>query len=235
MDLDSFSFAAKIRAAETILVTDADAELDPTLPGDRFMLDGGARSAIGAPLLRGGLVAGALYFGKRRPNWFDGDDAEIARAVAAGVVLALQHQRLAEEQRRLEAVEGKARRLEARLESLRESLDERYGFDRIIGRSPALREALSRAAKVAPDRDDGADHRRERHRQGARRARDPPGERARRRAVRRRQLRGAPRGAARVGAVRPRARRLHRRAIARSPGGSSWRPAAPCSSTRSAR
>jgi transcriptional regulator with GAF, ATPase, and Fis domain len=150
MDLDSFSFAAKIRAAETILVTDADAELDPKLPGDRLMLDGGARSAIGAPLLRGGLVAGALYFGKRRPNWFDADDAEVARAVAAGVVLALQHQRLAEEQRRLEAVEGKARRLEARLESLRESLDERYGFDRIIGRSPALREALSRAAKVAP-------------------------------------------------------------------------------------
>jgi transcriptional regulator with GAF, ATPase, and Fis domain len=113
------------------------------------MLDSGARSAIGVPLLRGGLVAGALYFGKRRPYWFDGDDAEIARAVAAGVVLALQHQRLAEEQRRLEAVEGRARRLEARLTSLRESLDERYGFDRIIGRSPALREALSSAAKVA--------------------------------------------------------------------------------------
>ena len=150
MDLDSFSFADKIRAAETILVTDAPAELDPKLPGDRLMLDGGARSAMGAPLLRGGLVAGALYFGKRRPYWFDADDAEIARAVAAGVVLALQHQRLAEEQRRLEAVEGRARRLEARLESLRESLDERYGFDRIIGRSPALREALSRAAKVAP-------------------------------------------------------------------------------------
>ena len=150
MDLDSFSFADKIRAAETILVTDANVELDPTLPGDRLMLDGGGRSALGAPLLRGGLVAGALYFGKRRPYWFDGDDAEIARAVAAAVVLALQHQRLAEEQRRLEAVEGRARRLEARLESLRESLDERYGFDRIIGRSPALRAALSRAAKVAP-------------------------------------------------------------------------------------
>ena len=150
MDLDSFSFADKIRAAETILVTDTNVELDPKLPGDRLMLDGGARSALGAPLLRGGLVAGALYFGKRRPYWFDGDDAEIARAVAAAVVLALQHQRLAEEQRRLEAVEGRARRLEARLESLRESLDERYGFDRIIGRSPVLRAALSRAAKVAP-------------------------------------------------------------------------------------
>ena len=71
MDLDSFSFADKIRAAETILVTDAAVELDPKLPGDRLMLDGGARSAIGAPLLRGGLVAGALYFGKRRPYWFD--------------------------------------------------------------------------------------------------------------------------------------------------------------------
>ncbi|MGH7302055.1 MAG: sigma 54-interacting transcriptional regulator [Candidatus Rokuibacteriota bacterium] len=150
MDLDSFSFADKIRAAETILVTDAAVELDPKLSGDRLMLDGGARSAIGAPLLRGGMVAGALYFGKRRPYWFDADDAEIARYVATGVVLALQHQRLADEQRRLVAVEGKARQLQARLESLRESLDERYGFDRIIGRSPVLRAALARAAKVAP-------------------------------------------------------------------------------------
>ena len=131
MDLDSFSFADKIRAAETILVGDASAELDPALPGDRLMIDGGGRSALGAPLLLGGVVGGAVYFGKRRPYWFDADDAEIARAVAAGVVLALQHQRLAEEQRRLEAVEGKARRLEARLTSLRESLDERYGFARL--------------------------------------------------------------------------------------------------------
>jgi len=150
MDLESFSFADKIRAAETILVGDANVELNPELAGDRLMIDGGGRSAIGAPLLLGGVVGGAVYFGKRRPYWFDGDDAEIARAVAAAVVLALQHQRLAEEQRRLEAVEGKARRLEERLTSLRESLDERYGFDRIIGRSKALREALSRAAKVAP-------------------------------------------------------------------------------------
>jgi two-component system response regulator HydG len=150
MDLDSFSFADKIRAAETILVCDAVAELDPRLSGDRLMLDGGARAALGVPLLRGGVVGGALYFGKRRPYWFDASDVEIARYVAAGVVVALQHQRLADEQRRLALAEQRARRLEERLESLRESMGERYGFDRIIGRSPALREALSLAAKVAP-------------------------------------------------------------------------------------
>ena len=150
MDLDSFSFADEIRAGETILVSDAVAELDPRLPGDRLMLDGGGRAALGVPLLRGGVVGGALYFGKRRPYWFDASDVEIARYVAAGVVVALQHQRLADEQRRLALAEQRARRLEERLESLRESMDERYGFDRIVGRSPALREALSLAAKVAP-------------------------------------------------------------------------------------
>jgi transcriptional regulator with GAF, ATPase, and Fis domain len=150
MDLDSFSFADKIRADETILVSDAVTELDPRLPGDRLMLDSGGRAALGVPLLRGGVVGGALYFGKRRPYWFDASDVEIARSVAAGVVVALQHQRLADEQRRLALAEQRARRLEERLESLRESMGERYGFDRIVGRSPALREALSLAAKVAP-------------------------------------------------------------------------------------
>jgi transcriptional regulator with PAS, ATPase and Fis domain len=36
------------------------------------------------------------------------------------------------------------------VESLETALEERYGFDRILGRAPALREALARAAKVAP-------------------------------------------------------------------------------------
>ena len=57
-----------------------------------------------------------------------------------------------------------------------------------------------------------------------------------RRAVRDHQLRGAARGAARERAVRPRARRVHRRATGSSAGRCSSRPtAARCSSTRSAR
>ena len=66
------------------------------------------------------------------------------------MVLAVQHQRLAEDQRRLTVIEGRAQRLEQRVASLQDSLKERYGFDRIIGRAASLKEALTLAAKVAP-------------------------------------------------------------------------------------
>jgi Nif-specific regulatory protein len=148
--LEHFSFAGKVEAGEPVIISDAPHELDPSLPGDRLMLDDGARSSLSAPLWFGERVGGALYFGKRQPNWFDRADVEIAIGIAAQVVLALQHQRLDEEHRRLALAEGKARRLEERLALLRTELAERFGFDRIIGRSPALREVLSRAARVAP-------------------------------------------------------------------------------------
>ena len=65
-----------------------------------------------------------------------------------------------------------------------------------------------------PDRHDGADPRRDRHRQGAGRPRDPLQHAARRQAVRQGQLRGAAREPDRERAVRPREGRLHRRARA---------------------
>lgn len=148
--LEDFSLADRLLAGETVLVHDAPVELDRNCPGDRLIIDGGGRSSLIAPLVFTERVGGALYFGKRRPFWFDRMDVEVAIAVAARVVLAIQHQRLAEEQRRVAFVETHAKRLEQRLESLRNELGERYGFDRIIGRSPALREVLARAAKVAP-------------------------------------------------------------------------------------
>jgi two-component system response regulator HydG len=148
--LDDFSFAARVEAGETALIHDAPAELDPARPGDRLIIDGGGRSCLIVPMKFGERVGGGFYFGKRRPNWYDRLDAEVAAAVSAAVVLTVQHQRLAEEQRRLASVEVHAKKLEQRLATLRDELDERYGFDRIIGRSPALREVLARAAKVAP-------------------------------------------------------------------------------------
>jgi len=60
------------------------------------------------------------------------------------------NQRLAEEQRRLAAVEGRARQLEQRVARLRGALSDQYRFDRIIGEAPAFREALDQAARVAP-------------------------------------------------------------------------------------
>jgi Nif-specific regulatory protein len=148
--IDDFSFGGKVEAGETILVHDATVDLDPARPGDRLVIDGGGRSSLSVPLSFGGRVGGVLYFGKGQPHWFDSSDVEIATAIAAQVVLAIQHQRLGEEQRRLVEAEGRARRLEERIESLRSELGERYGFDQIIGRSAALKETLRAAAKVAP-------------------------------------------------------------------------------------
>lgn len=148
--LEYFSFGLRVEAGETALIHDAPAELDATRPGDRLIIEGGGRSCLIVPMRFGERVGGGLYFGKRQPNWFDRLDAEVAAAVASQVVLAVQHQSLAEEQRRLASVETRAKRLEQRLEFLRDELRERYGFDRIVGRSPALREVLERAAKVAP-------------------------------------------------------------------------------------
>jgi transcriptional regulator with GAF, ATPase, and Fis domain len=150
MPLEHLSFGAKVRAGEPVLMHDARLELDPRLPGDRLIIEDGGRSVLMVPLRFGEEVGGALYFAKREPNWFDPSDAEIARGIAAQLVLAVQHQRLGEEQRRLAGLELRARQLERHVESLRKSLDERYGFDRLVGQAPAFRAALALAAKVAP-------------------------------------------------------------------------------------
>jgi transcriptional regulator with GAF, ATPase, and Fis domain len=148
--LDDFSFGPRVETGEVVLVEDAPRELDPARAGDRLITEGGGRAVLCVPLWFAERVGGGLYLGKRRPYWFDRTDIEIAVGIAAQLVLALQHQRLADEARRSAVAEGRARRLERRVESLETALDERYGFDRILGHAPALREALARAAKVAP-------------------------------------------------------------------------------------
>ncbi len=148
--LEDYSFSGRVVAGEAVVIQDAAVELDPSLPGDRRIIDIGGRSCMVVPLRFGEQVGGAVYFGKLRPYWFDALDVELATGIAAQVVLAVQYQRLAQEQQRLALAEGRARKLEQRVASLRDALDERYGFDRIIGRAPALKEALARAAKVAP-------------------------------------------------------------------------------------
>jgi len=148
--LEHFSFAERVAAGESVLIHDAQKELLPESPGDRLIIDGGGRSCLVVPLFFGERVGGGLYCGKRQPHWYDRLDVEIAAGIAAQVVLAVQHQRLGEDQRRLTQIEGRAQKLEQRVASLQDSLRERYGFDRIIGRSAPLKEALSLAAKVAP-------------------------------------------------------------------------------------
>jgi two-component system response regulator HydG len=150
LPLDHFSFAPRIEAGDTVLSRDVRVDLDPSRPGDRLIIEIGHRANLVAPLWFGEQVGGFLFFGKRTPNWFDQADLEIATGIAAQVVLAVQHQRLAEEQQRLAVAEEQARKLKQRLASLRNELGERYGFHQILGRSPALRATLARAEKVAP-------------------------------------------------------------------------------------
>jgi transcriptional regulator with GAF, ATPase, and Fis domain len=148
--LDQLSFGPRLQAGEPVLIRDVEAELDPRLVGDRSIIERGGRSGLLVPFWFSEAVDGYLYFSKRQPNWYEDTDIEIAAGIAAQVVVGLQHRRLAEEQQHRARVETQARRLERQLESLRHELGDRYSLDQIIGRAPALREALSRAAKVAP-------------------------------------------------------------------------------------
>ena len=146
---EDYSFGSRILAREPVLLRDARAELDPGFSGDRTLVERGS-SIMAVPLIFGERVGGVLGFCKRQPHWFDEGDVEVAAGIAVHVVVAIQHQRLAEEQRRLAAVEGRARQLEQRVARLRGALRDQYRFDRIIGEAPAFREALDRAARVAP-------------------------------------------------------------------------------------
>ena len=99
----------------------------------------------------------------------------------------------------------------------------------------SMRELFQLLETVAATVEHGPDHGRDRHRQGARRARDSPQQPAAREPLRRDQLQRDSRDAARGGAVRPRARRVHRRGRRRGRAGSSRRTRARCSSTKSGR
>src|SRR5262249_38635973 len=145
------SLAPRLRAKESVLMRDAPAELDASLPGDRMTLARAMRSLMVVPLIFGEVVGGVLAFAKRESDWFDEDDVEVATGIAAQVVVAVQHQRLADEHQRMVALEERSHQLERRVERLRGVLTEQYRFDSIIGQAPVFREALDHAALVAPE------------------------------------------------------------------------------------
>ena len=103
------------------------------------------------------------------------------------------------------------RRLLDEINYLRSQLSDRYSFANMVSRNRVMHEIFETIERARAERRDGADLRRVRHRQGARRARDPLPGQAQERALRRHQLRGVPRHAARERALRLRARRVHRR------------------------
>jgi Nif-specific regulatory protein len=144
-----FSYAPTLMAGRPVLFEEASRELNLAFAGDRVVLTAGLQSCLWVPMHFGDEVGGTLFFGKHEPRSYDSLDVEVATVVASRVVLGIQHQRLAEEQRRLASVERRARTLEQSLKTARSELHHRYGFEQMIGRSPLLRGALTRAAQVA--------------------------------------------------------------------------------------
>ena len=137
---------------------------------------------------------------------------------------------------------ARSRRRSSRREALREVALLRRRVKAGLGHRPAGGHQRGHAGGLPPDRAGradhraGADHGRERHRQGAGGARRSTiCRRGAKRPVRGRQLRGHPGDAARERALRPREGRLHRRAGAARAAASSSRTAARSSSTRSPR
>jgi transcriptional regulator with GAF, ATPase, and Fis domain len=147
--LEEFSKLERIARGEVVLIRDAPRELDPARPGDRLMINNGDRSALDVPIFFGERVGGVLFFVTSRAYWYDEADVEVASVIAVALALEIQHQRLAEHQQRLGAAEAKARTLERQVASLRTALDERFGFDAIIGRAPRFLAAVDGARKVA--------------------------------------------------------------------------------------
>ena len=111
----------------------------------------------------------------------------------------------------------------------------RLAPDGLVGRSGAMLAVYKQIALACASDAPVLDHRRDRHRQGARGPRHPPPRPARRAGLRGRQLRRDPGGPPRVGAVRPRARARSRARWPTRRASSSRRTAARSSSTRSAR
>src|SRR5437870_9577117 len=147
--VEDYSTLERVSRGEIILVRDARRELDPGRAGDRYLIESGDRSVLGVPLLFGEESGGGLFFVTAREHWYDESDLKVVEEIGQHVVVAIQHQRLAEEQQRLGAVEAKAQKLERQVASLRTALDDRFGFDAIIGRAPNFIAALDDARKVA--------------------------------------------------------------------------------------
>ncbi len=152
--VDDFSVAPQLLSGQPVLVHDAATECDASRPGDRIMLDAGIRSFVLVPLVfplsNVERATGVIYLAKRRPFWFDPLDVETLRSLADPITLAIHHHRRVEQNQRIAAAEERTQLLQQRLAALREELGSRYGFEHIIGRSPALRDVLGRATKVAP-------------------------------------------------------------------------------------
>lgn len=115
-------------APGTRRIDDARPLLDPSLRADRDVLDAGVRSILVAPIVRGLVPLGNLWFSAKAPSLFSAEDEEAAGAIADILSAALEHERLADEERKRLR---RHRELEALGPALASALDLREVFDQV--------------------------------------------------------------------------------------------------------
>jgi transcriptional regulator with GAF, ATPase, and Fis domain len=117
-------------------IDDAAALLDATRQADRELLEAGMRSMLVATIVRGDAPLGDLWFASHAPGAFGPADEPTAQAIADILSATLEHERLAEgERRRIR----RHRELDALASALARALDVREVFDQV---SAIAREVL---------------------------------------------------------------------------------------------
>jgi transcriptional regulator with GAF, ATPase, and Fis domain len=113
-----------------------------------FIARTGIRSTMRVPIRSRERPIGGVAFLSRQPFAYDDEDGAVAFRIADHLALALAHQELAEEARRIARAEERALALEERVDLLTREL-ERVTSHRAIGSSAGWRKALADAAEVA--------------------------------------------------------------------------------------
>ncbi|MEZ5286648.1 MAG: GAF domain-containing protein [Vicinamibacterales bacterium] len=120
-------------------------------PRERVMPPGqaGYRARLVVPIRIQGRLAGALDFFSFEPDRYSEADVPTAQRIADHVALALAHQRLAEEARRVSEATAHAAVLERRVTSLTAEVHALGGHQRVVGPSASWRAVMKQAAQVA--------------------------------------------------------------------------------------
>jgi transcriptional regulator with GAF, ATPase, and Fis domain len=109
----------------------------------------GVRSRLRVAIRDRAALIAVLEFGAHEADAYDETHSLQARRVASYVALALTYDRLADERSRAAALRERERQLEQRVTALAAEVDALGGHRRMIGESPAWKQALTRATQVA--------------------------------------------------------------------------------------
>lgn len=114
----------------------------------KFITQARIRSTMRVPIRSKDRPIGGVVFMSRASDAYDEEDGVVASRITDQLALALAHQELADEERRIAVAEERALLLERRVDQLSRELD-RFSAHRAIGQSASWKKALADATQVA--------------------------------------------------------------------------------------